>query len=388
MRPRPPPFPPRNATGHGSAAPPAGRLGGGCVCVWGGARLASAGGARRAAIVIRIDGRRGGARPPPLAAARQPYGLPDFRCHVEGVGPRGGDAWEGGASCVELGRGRGGSASRREAHQRRGGSWWTATRRAPPPHPHPPCRPQPLNKTAVAAAAVAKINATKQALQHDAALAATTVLAKKYGCITKDEMIARIQSFADSVPAISQAFWTNGGGADGTSYPAKACQAAFDLAVATLDVAYLYDGIVLFKPTLTTGQTTLRPTRNGALSYFIGTQCLKLVGAPQDQFPSAGSPFYEYGFALNNYNGGQGYVAPTVWDPASFLFRLKWENCDAPVAAGQMCFTAVGPTGTAQEVCVDKTFAFNREKDGTVVITTHHSSALVPSTTTSTTVTQ
>jgi hypothetical protein len=199
--------------------------------------------------------------------------------------------------------------------------------------------------------------------------------------------VARIQSFADAVPAISQAFWSNGGGPDGTAYSSAACTAAYAVAVATLDTAYGYDGKVLFKPTLTTGATTFRPTRNGALSYFIGTQCLRAAGTPADQFPAPGSSFYEYGFALANYNGGTGYVAPTVWDPASYFYRIKWENCDAPVAMGAMCFT---PTGGApgSGACVDKTFGFNREKDGNVVITTHHSSSTVPSTTTSTTVSQ
>ena len=216
---------------------------------------------------------------------------------------------------------------------------------------------------------------------------AKPVLAKMYGCITKDEVNARIQSFADAVPAISQAFWTNGGGPDNSTYPEKACQAAFDLAVATLDAAYAYDGFVLFKPTLTTGETTLRPTRNGALSYFIGTQCLKLAGSPEDQYVVAGDSFYEYGFALNNYNNGTGYVAPTVWDPASFLYRLRLENCLTPIAMGPMCFTANG-TQAGSGPCVDKTFAFNRDSDGAVMITTHHSSSVVPSTTVSTTVTK
>lgn len=243
---------------------------------------------------------------------------------------------------------------------------------------------QPFNKTAAFSDVIAKLNATKTALHTDAVMAETMVAAKRFGCITKDEVIARIQSFADAVPAISRAFWNNGGGADGTAYSVQACQAAYDLAVATIAVAYAYDGTVLFKPTLSTGATTLRPTRNGALSYFIGTQCLRMVGTPQDQYPAPGSSFYEYGFALKNYSGGQGWIAPTVWNADAFLYRLKWENCDSPLAAGQMCFTAASGSLT----CVDKTFAFNREKSGNVAITTHHSSAVVPSTTTSTTVTQ
>ena len=231
------------------------------------------------------------------------------------------------------------------------------------------------------------LTAIKEVVGRDAWMLATMVEAKKYGCVTKAEIVARIQSFADAVPAISQAFWLNGGGPDGTAYSPAACQAAYAAAGAALDSAYAYDGKVLFKPTLTTGATTLRPTRSGALSYFIGTQCLRAAGTPADQFPSPGSSFYEYGFALRNYNGGTGFVAPTVWDPAAFLYRASWENCDSPLAMGPMCFTPAG-AAPGSGPCVDKTFGFNREKGGNVVITAHHSSAIVPGTTTSTTVSQ
>lgn len=234
----------------------------------------------------------------------------------------------------------------------------------------------PVNLTAIA-----------ESVGRDAWMLATVAEARKHGCVTKAEIAARIQSFADAVPAISQAFWTNGGGADGTAYAPAACQAAYAAASAALDGAYAYDGKVLFKPTLTTGATTFRPTRSGALSYFIGTQCLRAAGSPADQFPAPNSSFYEYGFALSNYNGGTGFVAPTVWDPKAFYYRAGWENCDAPLASGPMCFTAAG-SAPGSGPCVDKTFGFNREKGGNVVITAHHSSAVVPGTTTSTTLSQ
>merc|ERR1712039_226480 len=43
------------------------------------------------------------------------------------------------------------------------------------------------------------------------------------------------------------------------------------LAGEVIDAAYGYNyGAVLFKPTLTGGQQTFRPTREGALAYFVG----------------------------------------------------------------------------------------------------------------------
>jgi hypothetical protein len=230
------------------------------------------------------------------------------------------------------------------------------------------------------------VNATKtlvQALLEDAHSHLAKKSALLYKCVSKEEVVARIQSFADAVPTISQLFWDNGGGPDGTNYPQKACQAAYQAAVDTLAGAYGYDGKVLFKPTLTTGTYTYREFFNGALSYFIGTQCLNLAGKPGDQFPLGnddGSIFYEYGFALQNYNGGSGFVFPTVWDPDSFLYRIASggydENCQSPVAMGKMCFTAKGATAGSGP-CVDKTFGFNRRTDGQVVFTTHHSSSII-----------
>ena len=52
-----------------------------------------------------------------------------------------------------------------------------------------------------------------------------------------------------------------------------------------MDAAYGYDGKVLFKPTLSTSPYTFRETKAGALSYFIGTECLNMVGEADEQFP-------------------------------------------------------------------------------------------------------
>jgi len=94
------------------------------------------------------------------------------------------------------------------------------------------------------------------------------------------EVVARIQSFADAVPAISNAYWGAGGTADGgpgTNSPSGPCRAAYAAATGALAAAYNYDGKVLFKPTFTTTPYTYRVELSGALSYFIGTNCLKIA---------------------------------------------------------------------------------------------------------------
>lgn len=100
------------------------------------------------------------------------------------------------------------------------------------------------------------------------------------GCVTQQEVVARIQSFADAVPAISSAYWDAGGTADGgpgTNSPSGPCRAAYAAATGALAAAYNYDGKVLFKPTFTTSPYTYRVELSGALSYFIGTNCLKIA---------------------------------------------------------------------------------------------------------------
>jgi hypothetical protein len=89
----------------------------------------------------------------------------------------------------------------------------------------------------------------------------------------------------------------------------RACRRAYKVATSAIDAAYGYPASVLFKPTLTTEPYTYRPTHSGALSYFIGTVCLNMVGKESEQFPPGnddGSMFQENGFAVNNYLDGGG----------------------------------------------------------------------------------
>ena len=133
------------------------------------------------------------------------------------------------------------------------------------------------------------------------------------------------------------------------------------------------------KPTLSTGSNTFRPTFEGALSYFIGTECV-LSAAPEDVFPPGntdGSTFKEYGFGLANYDkhdDGTKYAgfADCTWEGNSYAM-----SDTMGVAQGKVIFHRTeGRTTT-----VDKTFSFE-PKDGAmfndVVITGHHSSVEIP----------
>ena len=99
-------------------------------------------------------------------------------------------------------------------------------------------------------------------------------------CVTQQEVVDTIDAFAYAVPNISRAYWGAGGTADGgpgTNSPSEACIAAYRVATGALAAAYNYDGKVLFKPTFTTTPYTYRVKLSGALSYFIGTNCLKIA---------------------------------------------------------------------------------------------------------------
>ena len=77
--------------------------------------------------------------------------------------------------------------------------------------------------------------------------------------ITEQELAEARRIWGDALVAVSKAF--EEGGID----------AAREVAGGALDAAYGYDlGPVLFKPTLASGEQTFRPTREGALAYFVG----------------------------------------------------------------------------------------------------------------------
>lgn len=152
--------------------------------------------------------------------------------------------------------------------------------------------------------------------------------------ITKAEVNAAQQAWCDALVAIGKTH-TDGG-------DAKA------LATKVLTEAYDYDnGTVFFKPTLTHGAQTFRPTKAGALAYFVG-------GDPK--FPD------DKGFAL------------TPW------VKARYDNLgdgdegilihgDIAITMGNVWVTAKD----GKEVMVDKTFVFKKGDDGKLRLIVHKS---------------
>lgn len=150
--------------------------------------------------------------------------------------------------------------------------------------------------------------------------------------LSKAEVIAAQKGWCEALVAISKAH------AEGGQEKAKA------LAEQVIDAAYAYGfGPVLFKPTLAAAPQTFRPTRAGALSYF--------VGGDKD---FAG----DTGFAL------KGWTACEARNAAIHI------TGDTGLTMGNVMVT--GPGGKV--TTVDKTWAFKKTDDGSVRIVLHHSS--------------
>lgn len=127
---------------------------------------------------------------------------------------------------------------------------------------------------------------------------------------------------------------------EGGDYKAVASQA--------IDALYDYkEGKVFFKPTLTSGKNTFRPTKAGALSYFV---------AGNQDFPE------DTGFALKHW------------------VKCVADNNAAPNGIqihGNIAITMgnVYLTGKDDQVTkVDKTFVFRKGRDGKLRLCVHHSS--------------
>jgi hypothetical protein len=110
-----------------------------------------------------------------------------------------------------------------------------------------------------------------------------------------------------------------------------------------LDQAYGYNlGPVLFKPTLTNGDTTFRTSYDGALAYFVG----------------GNAKFPDKGFALNGWT------------------QYQYKNAGVQIH-GNLAITMGHVMLTDQQgkvTTVDKTWGFRKGDDGKVRIVLHHSS--------------
>jgi hypothetical protein len=150
--------------------------------------------------------------------------------------------------------------------------------------------------------------------------------------ITEAQVLQAQQAWCKGLLAISEAY------ASGGYTKAKAT------ANQVLDQAYAYPyGPVAFKPTLTVAPQTFRPTKAGALAYFVG-------GDPS--FPN------DKGFAIK-----------------------PWKTCavrNQVIQLHGMFATTMGNVDLTNDkgaaTTVDKTWTFVREPDGSIRIVLHHSS--------------
>jgi hypothetical protein len=110
-----------------------------------------------------------------------------------------------------------------------------------------------------------------------------------------------------------------------------------------LDTLYAFEtGTVLFKPTKA-ADTQFRPTREAALSYFVGGN---------DKYKE------DHGFAIH------------PWTNVRFENSANFIHGDYAVAMGNYFFTQVDGT----EVKVEYTFGYIKGSDGKLKINLHHSS--------------
>ncbi len=150
--------------------------------------------------------------------------------------------------------------------------------------------------------------------------------------LSEAEVVEAQKGWCGALVAISKAH------AEGGQEKAKA------LAEEVIDGAYAYGfGPVLFKPTLTTVPQTFRPTRAGALSYFVGGDA---------NFPG------DAGFALKGW---------TACEASNAAIHITG---DTSLTMGNVMVTGADGKVTT----VDKTWAFKKTDDGKVRIVLHHSS--------------
>lgn len=150
--------------------------------------------------------------------------------------------------------------------------------------------------------------------------------------ITEQDLAQARQNWGDALVAIAMAY--EDGGID----------AARRVAEETLDTAYGYDlGPVLFKPTLASGEQTFRPTRHGALAYFVG---------------------HDATYPLDTGFGLKGWREVTSKSAAHFI------EGDLGLWMGKVAM--INLDGQVTEV--DKTFGYKRVADGALKIISHHSS--------------
>lgn len=150
--------------------------------------------------------------------------------------------------------------------------------------------------------------------------------------ITEAELDQARINWGDALVAIAKA------------YEADGIDGARAVANDALDAAYGYNlGPVMFKPTMASGDQTFRPTKKGALSYFVGHD---------PDFPLDG------GFGLKGWRECRSETS------AFFI------EGDAAMWMGWVIMTDKDNNVTK----VDKSWGYKKDADGTLRIVLHHSS--------------
>ena len=150
--------------------------------------------------------------------------------------------------------------------------------------------------------------------------------------ITEQELTAARQIWADALLAISKAFEEDG------------IEAATAEANKALDAAYGYElGTVLFKPTLAGGEKTFRPTREGALSYFVGHN---------EDYP------LDAGFGIRPWCSVEFHTAGTLLE-GELAIWMGWAE-----------FT----DKDGNVIRADKSWGYRKDEEGNLKIVLHHSS--------------
>ena len=155
----------------------------------------------------------------------------------------------------------------------------------------------------------------------------------------------------------AQEGWCNAVTALSKTYAESGFEASKRLASEVVDSAYGYQfGPVSFKPTWAYGETTFRPTKEGAVSYFVG-------GNPKYRDP---------GFTI---------ASPGDGNYPNLQNRSQWVKCTPEIKTIQVfgnTATAMGwvhfEAADGYQSKVDKTFVYMRDDAGNLRIIVHHSS--------------
>lgn len=151
--------------------------------------------------------------------------------------------------------------------------------------------------------------------------------------ISEQQVNAAQQAWCDGLVRVAQ---VHARGGDARAEASKMIDDLYDYA----------DGTVFFKPTLAFGPRTFRPTREGALAYFVGGD----AAFPEDT-----------GFALKGWTAAR-------YDNNAAQNGIQIHG-DVAITMGNVYIT--GPDG--KEVMVDKTFVFRRCADGNLRLCVHKS---------------